>query len=208
MEDTLARVGHGRRRLCGAAKRQGDGSPCKKPAGWGTPHPGTGRCRLHGGSTRSQSKGAADAAVEERARAMLAQLDAGPVDNPLAELQHLAGRVLAWERAIGQMVNDLVSLRYETEFGEQLRSEVALLERAMDRCERVLVAMARLNIDERLARLSQAQAALVTGVILGAFADVGLSQELQDAVRPAIGRRLRLVAAEERERERNALDPA
>jgi hypothetical protein len=42
---------------------------------------------------------------------------------------------------------------------------------------------------------------LVTGVILGAFDDIGLSQELKEAVRSAIGRRLRLVAAEERRRE-------
>jgi hypothetical protein len=129
------------------------------------------------------------------------RIDAGPVDNPLEELQHLAGRVLAWERAIGQMVNELSSLRYETDFGEQLRSEVALFERAMDRCERVLVAMARLDIDDRLVKITQAQAKIVNGVILGAFEDIGLSQEQKEAVRPAIARRLRLAAAEERQHE-------
>jgi hypothetical protein len=35
---------------CGAQKRQGPGS-CAKPAGWGTNHPGWGRCKLHGGSS-------------------------------------------------------------------------------------------------------------------------------------------------------------
>lgn len=34
---------------CGARNRQGN--PCGKPAGWGTAHPGTGRCRLHGGAS-------------------------------------------------------------------------------------------------------------------------------------------------------------
>jgi len=71
----------------------------------------------------------------------------------------------------------------------------------MDRCERVLVAMVRLKLDERLVKLSEAQARIVTEVILGAFADIGLSRELQEAVRPAIARRLRLAAAEERQRE-------
>jgi hypothetical protein len=197
MEDTPASEGHGRR-LCGATKRQGDGC-CRKPAGWGTSHPGRGRCRLHGGSTRSQTRRAVDEQIEERARVIVGQLGTRPVENPLAELQQLAGRVLAWEHAIGRMVNDLTSLRYETEFGEQLRSEVALLERAMDRCERVLVAMARLDIDERLVKITQRQADLLNGVVLGAFADVGLSREMQDAVRPAIARRLRAVAAEERQ---------
>jgi hypothetical protein len=91
----------------------------------------------------------------------------------------------------GRTPIELDSLRYETEFGEQLRSEVALFERAPDRCEPVLVAMARLNLDERLIRISEAQAHLVR--VLGAFADIGLSRETQEAVR--------MVAAEERERE-------
>jgi hypothetical protein len=196
MESTPGAEGHGKR-LCGAAKRQGGGH-CRKPAGWGTSHPGRGRCRLHGGATRSQTKRAADEEIEERASAMLAELGTRPVDNPLEELQRLAGRVLAWERVIGELVNELDSVRYETEFGEQLRSEVALLERAMDRCERILVAMARLNLDERLVRISEAQGRQVVGAILGAFADIGLSREMQDAVRPAIARRLRLASAEER----------
>ena len=93
MEGTPTAEGRGRR-LCGAAKRQGGGH-CRKPAGWGTSHPGRGRCRLHGGATRSQSKRAADEEIEARASAMLAQLGAWPVDNPLAELQQLGGRVLA-----------------------------------------------------------------------------------------------------------------
>jgi len=119
-------AGHDRSR-CGARKRQPPYGPGTLPAGWGTDHVGSGRCRLHGGSTRSQRKAAAAEAAEEQAQAALARLDVRPVDNPLAELQLLAGQVLAWKDAIGQMVNKLDSLRYETEFGEQLRSEVALL---------------------------------------------------------------------------------
>lgn len=34
---------------CGAKTRRG--TPCKKPAGWGTDHVGIGRCKLHGGAT-------------------------------------------------------------------------------------------------------------------------------------------------------------
>jgi len=35
--------------ICGKKNRQG--LPCARPAGWGTPHPGSGPCKLHGGST-------------------------------------------------------------------------------------------------------------------------------------------------------------
>lgn len=34
--------------ICGAKTRR-RGTPCLRPAGWGTNHPGTGRCKLHGG---------------------------------------------------------------------------------------------------------------------------------------------------------------
>ena len=41
------------RPLCGARKRQPryPGETCARPAGWGTEHPGFGRCKLHGGAT-------------------------------------------------------------------------------------------------------------------------------------------------------------
>ena len=35
--------------FCGAKTRAG--TPCKRPAGWGTDHVGEGRCKLHGGAT-------------------------------------------------------------------------------------------------------------------------------------------------------------
>lgn len=39
------------RDICGA-KAKSTGKPCKRGAGWGTDHPGTGRCKLHGGRSR------------------------------------------------------------------------------------------------------------------------------------------------------------
>src|SRR3712207_5682761 len=41
-------------RYCGARKRQPryPGETCRRPAGWGTWHPGCGRCKLHGGARR------------------------------------------------------------------------------------------------------------------------------------------------------------
>lgn len=34
--------------ICGAKKKQ-NGGHCTRPAGWGTDHPGFGKCKLHGG---------------------------------------------------------------------------------------------------------------------------------------------------------------
>lgn len=36
--------------ICGA-RTHGNGEPCRRPAGWGTDHPGRGRCKLHGGAS-------------------------------------------------------------------------------------------------------------------------------------------------------------
>jgi len=38
--------------LCGSP-RKGGKPPCRRPAGWGTAHLGTGRCKLHGGNARA-----------------------------------------------------------------------------------------------------------------------------------------------------------
>jgi hypothetical protein len=80
-------------------------------------------------------------------------------------------------------VNALSSLRYENEAGgEQLRAEVALWERALDRCERFLTAMARLNIDERLAKISEQRAEVIITVFTVALERAGVQGEQLDAV--------------------------
>jgi hypothetical protein len=40
---------HDNKKKCGAKKKSG--GTCGRPAGWGTDHPGTGRCKLHGGAS-------------------------------------------------------------------------------------------------------------------------------------------------------------
>jgi transposase-like protein len=49
--------------ICGAKAKQ-TGGPCRRPAGWGTSHPGTGKCKLHGGC----STGPKDATGNKNAR--------------------------------------------------------------------------------------------------------------------------------------------
>lgn len=162
---------------CGGTNRQG--APCGHPAGWGTSHPGSGNCKHHGGSSPNGRKHA----VAEQARAELARLDVPPVEDPLSELARVCGQVLAWKDMLAAKVNALTSLRYEGEgSGEQLRAEVALWERALDRCERFLTAMARLNIDERLASISEARAEVIITVFTVALERAGIEGDLLDTV--------------------------
>lgn len=189
MDGTGTSAGHGPR--CGAKKRQGEGT-CRKPAGWGTDHAGTGVCRLHGGSTKNHRI----ASVQPRAEKALYQYDVSPVENPLTALQALAGRALALEQAIGGIVNDLSSIRYRGGEGgtEQLRAEVVVLERAMDRAGRLLTDIAKLNIEDRLARVTEAQTAMVADALAAVLGEMGLSADAQRDARARVGRRLRSVA--------------
>lgn len=162
-------------RYCGARKHQGEGT-CKRPPGWGTDHVGHGRCKLHGGSTVDQGKAARAAKAEAEARTVLATLDVSPVENPLDALKRLAGQAVAWQEALAVCVNRLGDrFRYEgVAGGEQLRSEMALYERAMDRCGQILGLIAKLNIDERLAVISEKQAEVVITAIDAALAHAGV----------------------------------
>jgi uncharacterized protein YukE len=123
----------------------------------------------------------------------MARLDVPPVENALTELAKIAGQVVAWKDALAGKVNALTSLRYEGESGEQLRSEVVLWERALDRCEKFLTAMARLDIDERLARVTERQAEQVSAALTAVLAEMGLPAEQQQAARTGLARHLRAV---------------
>jgi hypothetical protein len=76
-----------------------------------------------------------------------------------------------------------------------VRAEIQVYERALDRCVHVLATIARLNIDERLAKISAEQAALMKDLLMGALGDAGLPREQQREVTGHLARRLRLVAS-------------
>jgi len=126
---------------------------------------------------------------------VLAELDVAPVEDPLTALMNLAGQVLAWQEATAGLVNDLETrIRYEGAAGaEQLRAEVGLYERAMDRAEKVLSSIARLNIEERLATISEAQADRVLAAIDAVLAYLGVTGQQAADARQVAARKLRAV---------------
>jgi P27 family predicted phage terminase small subunit len=174
---------------CGGKKKQTEGT-CTQAAGWGTPHPGTGRCKLHGGCAPSS----VIAGMNAQAQRLLYQHDAPPVTDPLSALQRLAGRAAAWEDIIGEKVNELHSLRYSTEGGEQLRAEIAVMERAMDRLGKLLVDIAKLNIEGRLATVREATAQMLEQALNAALTSSGCDLDGQQRAREAFRRNLKVVA--------------
>ena len=138
----------------------------------------------------------AEAKLQEQAAKLLYQRDAAPVTDPLTALQKLAGQAVAWMDIIGDLVNGLRnSLRYEDAKGaEQLRSEVALMERGMDRTGKLLVDIAKLNIEGRLAGVRQQTADMLERALDAALekAEVGLDKQAE--ARETFRRHLKVVA--------------
>lgn len=185
---------------CGARKRQSEGT-CTQPAGWGTDHVGDGPCKLHGGSTKNHRNAAAIRHVETEARRALADLGVSePVVNPLLELQRLAGEIVAFKDALRAMVERLGSVRYDGPIGEQIRGEIIVYERALDRCTRVLRDITALRIDERLvqiqSRVSEQQGHAVAEAVRAILADLELTPQQQARVSEVVPRRLRELATD------------
>lgn len=179
--------------LCGGKKRQGTGT-CEQPAGWGTDHAGFGRCKLHGGSTPT---GRAEAATAE-GRWLLGQLvpDRGPVTDPLAELRQLGGLVMQWTKACESALETLNTYRYESiGGGEQLRSEVAMFERSMDRAATFLATLAKLGLDERQVAVSEQKAQMLLRALEAGLAEHGITGPQAASIKQATGRHLRLLKA-------------
>ncbi|MHB9861963.1 hypothetical protein [Streptomyces sp. YIM S03343] len=122
-------------------------------------------------------------------------MEVAAVGDPFAALSRLAGQVLAWQEAIGGIVNQLGDrIRYEGASGsEQLRAEIALYERAMDRTGHVLGMIAKLNIEDRMARVTERQAEALVSALEAALAAAGVTGRAADDARKAAARHLRAV---------------
>lgn len=133
-----------------------------------------------------------------------------PVDNPLTELAAVAGRARAWMELMQSRVELLLQIanddteaaaseraggmRYRDTSGEQLRAEVGLYERAMDRLGKFLTDYARLDIDNRLAAITTSQADRVIDAIDAALAAAGIHDKTQiQAAKKAAAAKLRVL---------------
>lgn len=139
-------------------------------------------CRVHGGGSPAVKRKAKERIAEQEVRAEYAKLEAligepEPITDPLSELLRLAGGVKRWREFIEGRVAHLSSLGYSGPVGEQIRAEVQLLQSTTPQLAGILTSIARLNIDERLARVNQEQGEQVAAVITAVLDWLGLSDE-------------------------------
>lgn len=162
------------------------GQRCRGFAVRGTQPP---RCRMHLGKRLAVVR-AEVAARRDAAAVLVREGSASPVEDPLSVLAALAGDALAWRDACAELVGRLDQVRYQGAGGEQLRAEIALLERATDRAVRIVEAMARLNIDERLARIRGLQAERVVQALMATLAAVDVPEPVREQARQQLVREL------------------
>ena len=169
------------------------GQPLRKPCQV-APMVGQTKCGAHGGRAPQARAKAAERIVEQEARRVLHRFGGDIVTDPLTALGQLAGQVLALRDALGEQVNRLESIRYEDAKGaEQLRAEVAVYMQAIGECRQVLVAIARLDIDRRLAAIEETKARAVVAAIDSALAHAGITGPAATEARQVAARHLRSV---------------
>jgi hypothetical protein len=155
------------------------------------------RCRMHLG--KKARPVIAEAKLNAQAAVEMAKLDVPPVVNPFLELSRLAGQCVAWKDTMATKVNELTSLRYESAHGlEQLRSELALWERSLDRSLAVLTAMSRLGIEERLTGIRQKTADMLERALDLALEASGCGLDGTARARETFRQNIRVVGAQEK----------
>lgn len=194
---------------CGGRKRDGSGDTCTRPAGWGTDHPGIGRCKLHGGKTGSHRAAAQREIARQAVATFGLPIEIDPHQAVLGEVYRTAGAV-AW---LDDIVRNLppadvvwgVTEETTKDSGEFPGVDVTrkaapnvwvdLWQRERKHLVAVCKAAADMKIDERMVRLAEAQGAQLAGVIRELVARLGLSAEqaalvpdaLQQAVAAVVG---------------------
>lgn len=163
---------------CGRPKRQGSKDPCGRGAGWGTPHPGYGACKLHGGNTPSGIKHAAGLAAKDFARGMLgAELDGEPGEVMFEAVRLARGATMYYRLQVAGLE-------------EPSQALVEGLERAIERQGRMAKMALDAGIDERRMRRLEAEADLIITAAERAIAAVGLDAAQRTVFARAFGREL------------------
>lgn len=168
------------------------GAEVLRPCGR-APMKGSRVCRSHGGAAKQVKAKAAERTAEQDARKAFGKLSdhAVPVDDPFAEFAKLAGEAVAWKDWAAGRIADLERIDSTDAKGtEQVRAQVALFERAMDRCAGFLRDFAKLGIEDRMSRVTVAQRVAIVRAIESVMAHLGVAGEERPVVDAILAREL------------------
>lgn len=163
-------------------------------------------CKNHGANEGSnQMRGAALRVINGAADARAAEIialhggditSASPVEDPYRELMQLAGEMREWKNLLQGIVArlQLAQFRYAGKVGEQIRAEIVLYERAMERLGSMLVAIAKLNLDARLVGIRQQSLDMLDRALTLAFTKAGVAPEKMEPARAVFREHVKLAS--------------
>lgn len=167
--------------LCGAKRRKG--GKCGMGAGWGTNHPGTGRCKLHGGSTPNHVK----SAIGDEYRLLLGkEMEINPFDALLWVIRIRAGEVQWLTQRMSEL--DEKDWTESSLIGKQFHLFARERQAAMNDLARFSQMAISLGIAERSVRLAEQYGETLGRLIKGILEDLDLSPE-QMANAPGVVRK-------------------
>ncbi|GAA0528664.1 hypothetical protein GCM10010172_06580 [Paractinoplanes ferrugineus] len=209
MATTPSQPGHDKPK-CGGKRRaaESNGAPCTRPAGWGTDHPGTGRCKLHGGATPSHVAAGKKALALAAVNTFGLPREVDPRDALLEEIYRTAGAVDWLHQQVVKLEAEQVTWgkaeEVEKQAGEfpgvdtthkaSVNVWVELWQKERKHLVDVSKAAIAAGLEERKVRLAEQQGAMLAGVIKNILGDLDLTQEQQAKVGTVVPRHLRAVA--------------
>lgn len=192
----------------GLSRRTGE--PCGKTAGWGTKHPGTGKCKLHFGNTEAEDRKAQEGRAIEACETLGIPHDGiTPEQALLAELWECLGNIDFYRRQVQRLPARPEDDRFVVPNGAEGGSGhwergatgvygrtyhtsgvptgeakphvlVVLYERERDRLRQIAESMLRAGVEERRVQLAEGEAAWVFAGITAAFTKMGLEGRLDE----------------------------
>lgn len=157
--------------------------------------PGATVCKWHGGGAPQVQAAARRRLAQQEAAATLADVGVYPVTNPVEAFADLVSEVVALKDHFADRVAQLESLRYTSTWNtEQMRTEVALYERALDRSGRLLSQWVSLGLEAKRVEMSQQVAGQVSALISALLVDFGLDPR-EPNVRGTVRRHLNAIIA-------------
>lgn len=182
----------------------GQPGACRYFAAAGTEPPA---CKDHGANAGSSTrKNGALRLVNGQANRRLneimsaegeALLAAAAIEDPLDELLKLGGEVRAFKEILRLMVArmDIATWRYtNSKLGEQLRAEILLYERAIERYGSLLMGIAKLRIKEHRLAIDERMVQAIESALNTALQASGANLEGQAEARKVLRRELKAVS--------------
>jgi len=157
-------------------------------------------CRMHGGMIPAARENGRRRAELAKAlgdnKELIAHIEGEGVTDPLGQLARLAEEAIAMKNALARRVNAIESLRYEDDKGsEQLRSEIVLYERALDRSARFVEILAKSGFEEARTRIQIQQGQLVSLLIRRVLDALQLTDEQRTIAGTVVPNELRRLGA-------------